>query len=203
MTRVFNQILILFIMAAFTCCIKADERILNFDSVIDVHADSTLTVTETIIVKAEGVNIRRGIYREFPTNYQDKFGNNYQVTFDIDSVTQDGRDVDWSTRDLRNGVRLYIGDPDKYLKEGVYTYRIKYNTNNQLGFYDDVDQLYWNVTGNDWKFKILNASVTVNFPSEIPKETIKHQAFTGYYGSNDSHVQLTSLSKTSISLETN
>ncbi|PXF63004.1 DUF2207 domain-containing protein [Kangiella spongicola] len=178
------------------------EEILSYHSDIDIHKDSSLTITETITVKAEGQNIKRGIYREFPTNYRNRFGNNYQVDFDIESVTQDGEPVDWMTKDLRNGVRLYIGDSDQYLKPGVYKYIIRYKTNNQLGFYEDVDELYWNVTGNDWKFTIIDASATVNFPETIPQDEVKYQAYTGYYGSRNSHVALTSLSDNSISMKT-
>ena len=51
-----------------------DERILSFKSAIEVHADATMTVTETIVVRAAGDQINRCIYREFPTSYVDRFG---------------------------------------------------------------------------------------------------------------------------------
>ena len=44
----------------------ADERILEYRSDIHVHENGQLTVTELIRVRAEGQNIRRGIYRDFP-----------------------------------------------------------------------------------------------------------------------------------------
>ena len=43
----------------------ADERILDYRSDIEVHEDGWLTVTETIRVRAEGNQVRRGIYRDF------------------------------------------------------------------------------------------------------------------------------------------
>ncbi len=43
------------------------ERILSFDSHIDIMADGDVVVTETIRVVADGKKIRRGIYRDFPT----------------------------------------------------------------------------------------------------------------------------------------
>jgi hypothetical protein len=48
---------------------RADERILSFDSTITVARDGTLTVREVIRVRAEGANIKRGVYRDFPTTY--------------------------------------------------------------------------------------------------------------------------------------
>ena len=58
---------------------QADERILAYHSDIRIDADGAMTVTETIRVRAEGTNIRRGIYRTFPTTYRDRAGNAYRV----------------------------------------------------------------------------------------------------------------------------
>ncbi len=49
-----------------------------------------MAVVETIRVTAEGKDIRRGIYREFPTDYRDSWGNRYQVGFEVLGVTRDG-----------------------------------------------------------------------------------------------------------------
>ena len=59
----------------------AEERILEFHSDILVMQDGWIEVTETIRVRAEGERIRRGIYRDFPTEYFDKLGNRYVVDF--------------------------------------------------------------------------------------------------------------------------
>lgn len=202
MNRVFNQILILFVIAAFTCCIKADERILNFDSDVTIHDDSSLTVTEAITVRSEGQQILHGIYREFPTNYQDRFGNNYQVDFDIVSITKDGNTVPWFTHNLRNGVRVYIGSKQQVLAPGIYKYALTYKTNHQLGYFESYDELYWNVTGNDWKFPINKASVTIHFPADIWPSDVGHQGFTGYYGEAGKSFKLTDHTKESIRFET-
>ncbi len=40
------------------------------------------------------------------------------------------------------------------LPPGEYTYTFIYETDRQLGFFPEFDELYWNVTGNDWNFPI-------------------------------------------------
>jgi hypothetical protein len=60
----------------------ADERILLFHGDIAVMQDGWIEVTETIRVRAEGDRIRRGIYRDLPTEYFDKLGNRYEVDLD-------------------------------------------------------------------------------------------------------------------------
>ena len=44
---------------------------------------------------------------------------------------------------------------------------LRYRTTRQLGFFDDHDELYWNVTGNGWDFPIDAASATVALPGAI------------------------------------
>ena len=78
----------------------SDERILSYHSEISVSADATMMVEETITVRAEGVNIRRGIFRDFPTDYKDRYGNRYVVDFEVIEVTRDGRPEPWHTDTL-------------------------------------------------------------------------------------------------------
>ena len=47
------------------------EEIHSFHSDIRILADSTIDVVEKITVTADGDEIKRGIYRDFPTDYTD------------------------------------------------------------------------------------------------------------------------------------
>jgi uncharacterized membrane protein YgcG len=160
----------------------ADERILGYHSDITVEEDGSMTVQETIRVRAEGRMIRRGIFRDFPTDYRDRFGNRYRVGFEVTAVTRDGLTEPWKAEDYANGVRVYAGHPDVYLDPGEYTYRISYRTNRQLGFFEDHDELYWNVTGNGWDLPIDVASAVVRLPREIPAGSLDAAAYTGIVG---------------------
>src|SRR3569623_3547934 len=57
-------IMVLFSLAA---PVLAAEEIRSFDSNIKLQTNGTVDVTETIIVNAEGIEIRHGIYRDIPT----------------------------------------------------------------------------------------------------------------------------------------
>ncbi|MHC4716020.1 MAG: DUF2207 domain-containing protein, partial [Planctomycetota bacterium] len=81
-----------------------------------------------------------------------------------------------------NYTRVYIGRKNVHLKPGEYTYTLKYKTARQLGFFGDHDELYWNVTGNEWDFPIDRASATVSLPPEVPREQIEVEAYTGPKG---------------------
>lgn len=162
--------------------LSADERILDYHADITVARDASITVTETIRVRAEGNQIRRGIYRDFPTRYQDRQGNRVRVDFEVLDVTRDGAGEAWHTEGISNGVRVYAGSANRYLDPGVYEYRIRYRTTRQLGFFEDVDELYWNVTGLGWAFPIDAAGATVRLPERVDEQDLRLAFYTGAYG---------------------
>ncbi|MCX5702613.1 MAG: DUF2207 domain-containing protein [Candidatus Omnitrophica bacterium] len=158
------------------------EKILLFRSQIEIHQDGSMTVTETIKVNSSGNQIKRGIYRDFPTKYKDRLGNNYVVDFDVTEVLRGGLREPHHFKNLNNGRRLYIGKEDFLLPAGEYTYTITYKTNRQLGFFKDFDELYWNVTGNGWSFTIEEAEAVVELPEGAREKVIAIDGYTGYFG---------------------
>jgi len=167
---------------------QAREEILNWHSDIRVLTDGSMTVTENIQVRAEGNSIKRGIYRDFPTEYKDRAGNRVKVDFKLLEVRRDGRPEPHHTQDLANGVRIYAGKSDIFLDPGVYTYEIHYRTDRQLGYFEDHDELYWNVTGNGWDFPILRSSATVTLPSGVPADALQMAGYVGPQGSREQNV---------------
>lgn len=67
------------------------EEILSFDVRIDVQPGGLMVVTEEITVRALGREIRRGIYRDFPTSFPRQSGlGRIEAPFSVRSVTRDG-----------------------------------------------------------------------------------------------------------------
>ena len=150
------------LLAAVSPVAAVERSILSFANVV-VQSDGVLDVTETITVKAEGNEIRRGIYRDFPTTFEDDDGTVHHVTFDVVSVTRDGR-PETVIHSNREGVRIRIGEESTYLARPAYTYQLRYTTGRQIRFFPDHTELYWNVTGNDWSFPIDMAEARINLP---------------------------------------
>lgn len=159
------------------------ERITNFHSDIVINADGTMNVTENIEVYSAGREIRRGIYRDFPTKYRDRFGNKYVVGFEITKVLREGLEEPYHIKNLANGKRIYIGSEDRLLPTGKHKYSISYTTNRQLGYFESHDELYWNVIGLGWDFPVEIASATITLPSGISKTDIELDGYTGPEGS--------------------
>ncbi len=163
------------------------ERITGFDSDIVVARNGVLTVTETIAVHATGEQIHHGIYRDFPTVYDDLHGQSVHVRFDVVSVMMDGQKEPYATESISNGVRVKIGDADTTVEPGNHTYVLNYITARQIGFFDKYDELYWNVTGNGWIFPIDRASATIRLPKGA--KILQSAFYTGTQGA-DGHLAL-------------
>jgi len=162
---------------------ESSERILAFCSDIAVDADGSMLVRETIKVRSAGDQIKRGIYRDFPTRYTGRFGHQYVVAFEVLEVQRDGRPERFHTEDVSNGKRVYIGRKSTSLSPGEYTYTLLYRTTRQLGFFTDHDELYWNVTGNGWIFPIDEAYATVALPRGAGRHVLVLDGYTGPEGS--------------------
>ena len=159
------------------------ERIIRHHSDIDVHDDGSMLVRETIQVVSAGVQIRHGIYRDFPTRYRDRFGNRYVVGFEFFGATRDGAPEVSRVEDVSNGKRIYLGSSGDLLANGGHIYTITYTTSRQLGFFPDHDELFWNATGNGWAFLIERASATVRLPERILRDQVTLSGYTGPQGS--------------------
>src|SRR5208282_1102343 len=159
------------------------EQILSYNSDLTVNADGTLLVRETITVSATGAQIKYGIHRDVPTRYHDNFGNPYIVHFEVVSLERDGQPEDFHLGKLGNGLRIYMGNSRELVPPGEHTYELTYSVDREIGFFPDHDELYWNVTGDEWIFPIQKASATLHLPKGIAQQAILLDAYTGRQGS--------------------
>jgi hypothetical protein len=159
------------------------EEIRDFHSDILVRPDGSLTVTETILVEIRGTTNRHGIYRDFPTRYGASLLHGTTVVpFEVLSVSRDGGPESYHLEHESNGKRIRLGQADTPLSPGSHRYVLTYRTSRQLGFGEQRDELYWNVTGSGWNLPIVQASATVTLPEAVPAGQIKTRAYTGPQG---------------------
>ncbi len=177
---------LLFICLLLPLSALADETVITeYKSNIAIASDAHLVVTETIQIHSNGIDITHGIYRDFPTTYKIPNGGFHKVGFHLISTTFNDNNIPNKVVNIPYGVRIYVGDPKEVLPAGDYTYVIQYETNRQLRFFPDHDELYWNVTGNRWWFPIEKATVIVSLPNGAVKTISNLTAYTGAMGSRD------------------
>lgn len=174
---------LLALLALLPLAVLAEERILSFHSDVRVLADGMIEVTETIEVRAEGEHIRRGIYRDFPVEYRDRLGNTYEIAVEPLAVLRDGQPESFHTVRNQRDIRVYFGRSDRLLQHGLHTYEYRYRASRMLGFFDEHDELYWNVTGNNWVFPIDKATAAVRLEFDAPRDALMVEGYTGRRGS--------------------
>jgi len=168
----------------FLCVLPAQayEHIKHFHSDIQVTAEGDIFVTETIKVQVEHNQIKRGIYRDFPTLYKTAFLTKSTVDFEVLEVLRNQTSEPHHIKELSNGVRLYMGSRNKMVSRGEHVYKIKYRTNRQIAFLDSHDHFAWNVTGNDWSFSIERVTAQVELPDGVSMAAIETDVWTGFAG---------------------
>jgi len=165
------------------------EVILEYLSDIEVLLDGSLRVKETITVNSLQNEIQRGIFRTFPVIYRDKYNNRVQVGFEVENVLKDGEPEPFEVLTEGDFRVIRIGNPDVILEKGTYTYTIEYTTNRQIGFFEEFDELYWNVIGDSWAFPILSATARINLPPGA--EIIQSAAYSGPLGNTGCDCEIT------------
>ena len=176
-----------FVLATFLFSEKlfSIERTLDYKSILDVKVDGTLEVTEEITVISKGHKIKRGIFRDFPTKYKDKAGNRVKVDFIVHEVLRNGSPEPYIVQNKSNGKRIRTGSKNIFLRPGEHTYTLKYQTNRQIGFFKDFDELYFNAIPQDWGFPIDKAEVKLILPEG--SKILQYIAYTGAHGKNNKH----------------
>jgi uncharacterized membrane protein len=164
----------------------SDEQINSFDSKIFVTKDGLVNVIETIDYSF-GSNSRHGIFRDIPLS--SKVGNYYRnITVMVADVERDGLPETF-TQSLGSNVHIKIGNANNTIS-GNHIYKISYVVQNQIGNYQDHDELYWNVTGNGWQVPIMKASAEIT--TESPVQITNATCFTGVLGSTEKSCSSTS-----------
>jgi uncharacterized membrane protein len=159
----------------------------SFNSTIDLHENGSLAITENINVNFQNEK-HHGIYRDIPLDLGGKFGN-FELGFRILDVKTDGRTATVKKSHIRNYGRKYlrirIGKGD-ILISGKHTYEIKYYVLLGARYFKDYDELYWNITGDEWQTHIdsVNAFISFYKPIELNRSDVK--LYTGKRGERES-----------------
>jgi uncharacterized membrane protein YgcG len=157
----------------------------SFDARVVVNLAGVTDVTETIQVRFNGS--WNGLYRTIPVEYQTPQGFNDSLRLWIVSVTGEGGvALRYQTSRERHNLKVKAWVPGAV--DVVKTIVIRYQVANALRFFEEHDELYWNVTGDEWDMPIARATATIDLPAEV--ENVRATSFTGGYGSRENAAQV-------------
>src|SRR4029077_4848731 len=175
--RLLSVIIVLFAFAfpAASAFSTRELRIENFHSETIVMPDGTIDVTETIQAHFCG-GPWHGLYRTIPVEYVTPQGLNYTLFIDVKRVTDaSGRTLKYESSRERHyrKLKIYVPDADN----STQSISIEYSVSDALRFFEDHDELYWNVTGDEWDIPIQSASARIILPEGTTN--IRANVFTG------------------------
>ena len=179
-----RYIYILTLLFFFSLAITAqEEKIYSFHSDITVDKSGMIQVKEAIRIFSKGDLFKRGITRALPLNRSDIYDNRIKMDYTVGEVLMNGNPVNFFTEKEGGHLVIYVGDRNIFLEPGFYNYEIHYKTAGQIGFFEDYDELSWNVNGVSDKMTDSVSSV-VRLPEEA--RIISSHCYTGIMGSTDS-----------------
>ena len=154
----------------------------SFDSVIKINSDASILVNETIKYDF-GDAEKHGIYRYIPVRYNTTLGNK-SIKLDVQSVARDGSDENYTTSFSGSDESIKIGNANSTIN-GEHTYSIVYKVTGAIGYFDNYDELYWNITGNGWPVAILNTSASIEIPQNVNSNITQSSCYLGVFGSSE------------------
>ena len=168
----------------------------RFDAAIRVVADGTIDVRETIQVNFTGS--WQGLYRTIPVEYHTPQGLNFTLLLEVQHVTDGaGNPLRWESSRVRHYRKLKVWVPGA--EDARRTVVISYRVIDALRFFEDHDELYWNVTGDEWDFPIEHAGAQIQLPPGAAG--LRATVFTGPRGSTD-HEADVAIGDTAVAVET-
>jgi uncharacterized membrane protein len=155
----------------------------DFTTIYTIGKDANVKVDERIWTNF--FTPGHGIYRYIPTVYNDDNNLYYNLRLKFISAT-DELDIPYNIADKRKSDPFYLqlGNADITLTGPIF-YRIKYETQRGLRYFDDHDELYWNVTGWDWDVPILNSKAVVILPENVNLDDVQMKCYMGAVDSTE------------------
>ena len=145
-------------------------RISEFDATLEVGADGMLDVTEKITVEFKGQ--WNGVRRELLLRHNTAQGRRVRLDVDVGEITDSAGRPLTVERESGDGtliLRIYVPDNRDATRQVVIRYRV---SNAIRFFYADsdvgeLDELYWNVTGNSTEWPTTRVRARVVLPPNV------------------------------------
>ena len=170
--------LLLLALSATSLGAQRSYSIERFDARIRVNRDATIDVTESIT--ARFVGSWNGLYRTIPVKYRTPQGLNWTLGVSLQSAQDDaGRNLRTETSRQGAYIKYKVWIPGA--ANADRTLVLRYHATNGLRFFDEHDELYWNITGDEWEVPIRAATAEIELPPGTPGA--RAIAFNGVYGS--------------------
>src|SRR6266436_3031381 len=156
--------LVLLFVALSTTSLSAQRSysIEGFHAQLRVNRDASTDVIETIT--ARFVGSYNGLFRTIPIKYRNAQGLNWTLGVSLQSARDDaGRNLRVETSREGANIKFKMWIPGAM--NATRTIVLRYHATNGLRFFDEHDELYWNITGDEWEVPIRAATAKITLPA--------------------------------------
>ena len=163
-----------------------DIRIRDYAELLTVNTDGTVDVVEQLKIHFTGQ--WNGINRDLLLRHETAQSRVVKLEVEDGAITDEtGRPLEVEHSTMNSGrtrrYHIYVADARNADRTVIIHYRLK----NAIRYFfkssdaGELDELYWNVTGNDWSMYIDSVHARVVLPDDLrPKQVA---VYTGYKGS--------------------
>ncbi len=157
--------------ALLLCCLcltafaaPSPFRVLDYDTRVEIEKSGDILVTEAITIHVPTSGTNKGIIRDIPINPRWHEIGRQNVELEVLAVSIDGKNC--PTDDIESYypvLSIYMRDRTQYLDAGEHRFVLCYRMSEQVGFFEEGDELTWNAVGEGWDGGVQKARATV-FP---------------------------------------
>lgn len=176
----FSTLVLLFFVTSSS--LHAAEKVSNFSLRATINEDGSVRMVETIDYDF-GYSEHHGIYRTIPLSKKNEDGKDYIIDLELVSITDEkGTIYSYTDSSTKKEAEFKIGNANVTVT-GAHTYVLTYVLKGAISYFEDHDELYWNVTGFDWEVPFESVNATVVLPDGTVSENVYLKCFTGVSGS--------------------
>ncbi len=164
-------------------------RVQEYNTRVEIETSGDIHVTEDITISVPTSGTNKGIIRDIPINTRWHERGRKNVRLKVEEVSIDGKPC--PTDDTEQNfpiLSICMRDTQQYLEAGEHRFRLRYRMSEQIGFFENEDELTWNAVGEGWAGGVQKARATIIPPPGT--SFTQHRAWLGQRGSHDSPVDV-------------
>ncbi|MCM1323758.1 MAG: DUF2207 domain-containing protein [Acetobacter sp.] len=174
----------------------AEEHIAYMLTSLNIEPTGLLRVTEEFVFVSNNEGFPTGFYRILPKYAYSLNNTKRRIDLSLESVTVNDQEVPYKITEIGNYLHIEPKEPLD-LPTGIYTYRFNYLIDRAVWFYNDFDELYWDITGRTIKNVIGSTNAVAILPTG--KTFMEQNAFVSTKeGVNPQRVTITTLTENSL-----
>ena len=141
----------------------ADEHFPYVLTTIRIEPTGLLQVTEDFTFISNNESFPYGFFRILPKYNYSRNGEKRRTDITLESVTINGEETPYKITEIGNYLHIEPQEPLN-LPTGIYNYRFKYFVDRAIWYYDNFDELYWDITAKTLKNVVGSANAVVYLP---------------------------------------